>query len=63
MPMKALQLFTPEYLNRCRGMTPEQIVRWLEDFRELFGQEKALRIYNRGKYGMVSRKSDSSQRT
>ena len=31
--MKTVQIFTDEYLEQCRSMTPEQIVRFLEDFR------------------------------
>ena len=30
-------VFTPEYLARCREMTPDQIIRFLEDFRRLHG--------------------------
>lgn len=33
--MRPVQYFTPEYLERCRAMTPEQIVRFLDDFRSL----------------------------
>lgn len=35
--MKALQTFTPEYLDLCKKMKPEQIVQFLEDFRILNG--------------------------
>ena len=35
--MKTVQKFTPEYLDSCRKMKPEQIVRFLEDFRILHG--------------------------
>jgi len=31
--MKVVQYFSEEYLDRCRQMTSEQIVRFLEDFR------------------------------
>lgn len=30
---KALQIFTDEYLDRCRGLTPDQIVNFLDQFR------------------------------
>lgn len=33
---KAIQYFNPEYLERCKGMTPEQILEFLENYRELF---------------------------
>ncbi len=35
--MKALQKFTPEYLEECKKMKPDQIARFLEDFRLLHG--------------------------
>ena len=35
--MKALQKLTPEYLDSCKGATPEQICRFLEDFRNTYG--------------------------
>jgi predicted DNA binding CopG/RHH family protein len=33
--MRPVQYFSEEYLERCRSMKPEQIVRFLEDFRLL----------------------------
>ena len=36
--MKAVQHFTPEYLAQCRQMTPDQVIRFLEDFRTLHAQ-------------------------
>jgi len=33
--MKTLQKFTPEYLENCRKMTPEEIVKFLDQFRLL----------------------------
>jgi hypothetical protein len=35
--MKTIQYFSDEYLEQCRGMTPDQIVRFLDDFRQLHG--------------------------
>ena len=35
--MKALQLHSPETLAQGKKMTPEQIVRFLEDFRLIHG--------------------------
>lgn len=37
MKKKALQLFTPEYLEQCKAMTPDQILTFLEEFRVLMG--------------------------
>jgi uncharacterized protein (DUF4415 family) len=33
--MKAVQYFSDEYLAQCRAMTPDQILRYLDDFRRL----------------------------
>jgi predicted DNA binding CopG/RHH family protein len=33
--VRPVQLFTDEYLVQCRGMTADQVVRFLEDFRSL----------------------------
>lgn len=35
--MRPVQHFTSEYLEQCRRMTPDQILRFLEDFRRLHG--------------------------
>jgi predicted DNA binding CopG/RHH family protein len=35
--LKAVQYFTPEYLEHCRQMTPDQIIRFVEDFRRMHG--------------------------
>jgi hypothetical protein len=35
--MKAVQYFSNEYLERCRGMKTEDILRFLDDFRRLHG--------------------------
>ena len=39
--MKAVQRFTDEYLESCRQMTPDQIIRFLDDFRRLHGSSPA----------------------
>jgi predicted DNA binding CopG/RHH family protein len=39
--MKAVQKFTDEYLERCREMSHEEIVRFLDDFRRLHGSGRA----------------------
>ena len=33
---KTIQYFTKEYLERCKGMTPGQIIEFLENYRMLF---------------------------
>lgn len=35
MNKRPIQYFTDEYLERCKNMTPEQILQFLEDFRQL----------------------------
>ena len=32
---KTIQYFTKEYLERCEGMTPDQIIDFLENYRTL----------------------------
>ena len=38
--MKTIQKFSKEYLEHCKSMKPEQIVRFLDDFRRLHGAAK-----------------------
>ena len=33
--MRPVQYFTEDYLEQCRKMKPEQVLQFLEDFREL----------------------------
>jgi predicted DNA binding CopG/RHH family protein len=35
--MKPVQYFSDEYLAQCKKMTPDQIIRFLDDFRQLHG--------------------------
>ena len=35
--MKTIQRFTDDYLQHCRALTPDQVIRFLEDFRQLHG--------------------------
>ena len=35
--MRPVQYFSSEYLEQCRAMKPEHVVRFLEDFRVLHG--------------------------
>lgn len=32
---KAIQYFSKEYLDRCTGMTPDQIIEFIENYRNL----------------------------
>ena len=41
--MRPLQYFSKEYLERCRAMTPEQIVRFLDGFRLLQSRGRRAR--------------------
>ena len=41
--MKPVQYFSDEYLAQCRQMTPDQIIRFLDDFRQLHGAEHRSR--------------------
>ena len=38
--MRPVQFFSEQYLEQCRSMSPEQIVRFIEDFRMLHAQAK-----------------------
>lgn len=35
--MRPVQYFSDEYLGRCREMTADQIIQFLDDFRQLHG--------------------------
>ena len=39
--MKAVQHFSDEYLDQCRNMTPDQVLRFLDEFRRLHGNRPA----------------------
>ncbi len=41
--MRPVQYFTDEYLRQCREMKPEQVLRFLEDFRELQKARKPVK--------------------
>lgn len=36
--MRPVQYFSEDYLKSCRGMRPEQVIRFLDDFRRLHGR-------------------------
>jgi predicted DNA binding CopG/RHH family protein len=39
--VRPVQYFSDEYLQQCRGMQPDDIIRYLEDFRRLHGSRPA----------------------
>jgi predicted DNA binding CopG/RHH family protein len=49
--MKAIQKFTPEYLEHCKTMSPKDIVAFLEDFRRIHGEREGA-----GKSQLISMK-------
>ena len=38
---RPVQRFTSEYLGRCRSLSPDDVVRFLEDFRRIQGAANA----------------------
>lgn len=38
--MRAVQHFSDDYLARCREMTPDEIARFLDDFRRIHGRPR-----------------------
>ncbi len=41
VPSRPVQYFSDEYLARCREMSPDEIVEFLENFRLLHGDERS----------------------
>jgi len=39
-PVSVVQFFTDDYLEHCRQLSPVDIVRFLEDYRQLLGAAK-----------------------
>ena len=39
--MRPVQYFSDEYLEQCRAMQPDDIIRYLEDFRRLHSSRPA----------------------
>jgi predicted DNA binding CopG/RHH family protein len=50
--MKPVQYFSDDYLQQCREMTPEQIIKYLDDFRQLHGNP----AHGRAKSKLISLK-------
>jgi len=38
--VKAIQYFSDEYLDRCAELSPNEIVKFLDDFRKIHGQQQ-----------------------
>ncbi len=43
--MKGIQYFSKEYLKRCEGATPDQIIEFLENYRMLFSNTRKKKEY------------------
>jgi predicted DNA binding CopG/RHH family protein len=41
--MKPVQYFSDEYLQQCKKLTPDQIIQFLDDFRQLHGHRTEIR--------------------
>lgn len=41
--MKAIQIFTDEYLKECRKMSADQKLKFLDDFRQLQFEQKNVK--------------------
>jgi hypothetical protein len=41
---KSVQFFSEEYLKRCEGATPDQIIEFLENYRMLVSKDMALQL-------------------
>ncbi len=39
---RPIQYFSPEYLEQCKALTPQQIVEFLEDFRLAFAAQQSM---------------------
>jgi predicted DNA binding CopG/RHH family protein len=39
--MRPVQYFSNEYLEQCRGLSPDEVIRYLEDFRQLHSRNRA----------------------
>lgn len=39
---KGIQYFSKDYLKRCKGVTPDQILEFLENYRMLFSLNPAF---------------------
>jgi predicted DNA binding CopG/RHH family protein len=42
--VKGIQKFTPEYLEQCRRMSPEDTARFLDEFRRLHSPKTKSRL-------------------
>jgi predicted DNA binding CopG/RHH family protein len=42
--MKPLQRFSPEYLESIRGISPDEVVRFLDEFRQIHAPNRQSRL-------------------
>lgn len=56
---KAVQKFSDEYLERCAQMTPEQVAKFLDDFRKLHGGRNTSQSAVASEKGKVKEKPKS----
>jgi hypothetical protein len=42
--MRPVQYFSVDYLEHCKSLSPEEIVKFLEDFRLLHGSRSPIRL-------------------
>lgn len=48
---RAVQFFSDEYLERCRGLTPAQIATFLEEFRQNYAAAELSRVKRQPRSG------------
>jgi predicted DNA binding CopG/RHH family protein len=46
---KALQIFDDQYLERCRKLSPDDIVKFLDEFRQLYGANASAQQTSKSK--------------
>ena len=46
---KALQIFDDQYLERCRKLSPDDIVKFLDEFRQLHGTNASIQLTSKSK--------------
>ena len=42
--MKAVQYFSDDYLQRCKELSPQDIVQFLDDFMRLYGPRMSVDV-------------------
>ena len=44
MKVKAVQYFSDEYLESVKDLTPEEILLFLDQFRQLYGEDRVQKL-------------------